>query len=746
MHTTSDFARRKQAGNHFTIGADDLSLVVDLDTAHGVVNTGLYLDSIIRCLIQRIGKGHTAEVRIFFCLNAGVPFFHRCRKGFRRSSDCLGQCLIGIAGLSIALVDIALDNIRSIAHAAVHDQPGIAAGLLEFCRRDLVTGRNLVKEALALLVHQDCAVATETFRDQNRAASFHMDCRVKLNLLKINCIRAHCLGHLDALALDAGRIRGDEAVQLRPDGGDHLVVRAKPAGGDDNGFRIHGHFRSVRVLSHNANRLAAVHQDFLRGGVQQQLNPAGFQILLKQGDNIGAYRKGLALFVHRAVDTLDGRAAELRHVVEDHFRIKLTQEFNGALAALHELLYQRRVIHPAAANQSVKLEELFSIEIALRILLVGCPLLGHDRAQLLDALVVRVVCDLGKGALHTGALAELIGLLPLGRACVHASCGAYGVAAYHALTLQNQNILARIGCCDRGCHTGATCTDNNHIHIIDQILCFSCGFFSRLLCRGCSHIGFRIKARGFQRHLDRVADGRAGHGCSRDAVHIIAVRRDNRAGKLLHRNGANAYGLILLYNLNRIDGALVSHNLNLDFAIDAHACSGCGDLSVLANNRGCGFFSRGCLRGFFSRLFSCRCLIAKGSRINAACRHGIRNRIANRIGSNCRAAYRINREALCLHNRAGQLVNGICADAFCLIVVKHIHRIDLIRSCDDLDFYRAFLAFGRGCQRLGIGRKLFCSICRNDADNHDQNKKQATAYADQVIEFLFVHCILLFLK
>ena len=62
--------------------------------------------------------------------------------------------------------------------------------------------------------------------------------RVNLDLIHIDGIRAHRLGHGDALALRARGVGGHEAGQLGLVFDDHLKIRAETAGGEHNGLGV----------------------------------------------------------------------------------------------------------------------------------------------------------------------------------------------------------------------------------------------------------------------------------------------------------------------------------------------------------------------------------------------------------------------------------------------------------------------------------------------------------------------------
>ena len=132
----------------------------------------------------------------------------------------------------------------------------------------------------------------------------------------MSTVRADRLRHGNALALNAGGVRAHEALEAGLIALDHLVVRAEAAGGQHDRLRVDRDGVARRALADHADRRAALHQDLLRGRAQAHFNFAIRQIL----HNELAHGHDLALRVERAVDALDGRAAEAgdaRHIRAD---------------------------------------------------------------------------------------------------------------------------------------------------------------------------------------------------------------------------------------------------------------------------------------------------------------------------------------------------------------------------------------------------------------------------------------------
>ncbi len=378
---------------------------------------------------------------------------------------------------------------------------------------------------------------------------------MQLDLIHIHGSCTDLFTHGDTLAQDARCIGGNVALQILIVLGNHLVVGAETACRDHHCLGVNGHLAAVLGGCFDAGCCTILHEDLLCGGVVHDLYAAVLQILLQDGDHVRAHRKGLALVIHRTVNTLYGSTAELGNIMECH--AVLIQPVNGILRILAEGLHQLRIIESLAAHQGIQLEELHRIEIALRICLIGIILLTNRCSQSRNGLIVAVaLLRRLQCLLHTGILAELIAVLILGLRCIHAAGCPHRVAAGHSLALHHDHGLARIGCLHGRDHTGTAGTD--HDNVCCQLLVLALNLF--LLH---SHVkGCRIEARCGDRILYCLNDGIAGHGCAADRIHLCGVCRHNLFGNSSDRLIADALRLLLIRYLNGIDGVLGQGHLN----------------------------------------------------------------------------------------------------------------------------------------------------------------------------------------
>ena len=249
--------------------------------------------------------------------------------------------------------------------------------------------------------------------------------------------------------------------------------------------------------------------------------------------------------------------------MENDLRIQLTQPGNGIRAVLDQSVHQGGVVQTAAAEQGVQLEELGRVKVALRVGLVLFPLFGNDLAELLYPLVVGIILDLLQGALDAGALAEFIGLLPLGGGSVHAAGGTGGVAADDALALKEQDRSAGIGSRDGRGHAGTAGADDHDVDIVQHV---SFDLIRRL--RGDLEIS-RVITAGFQRSGNRSQNALGCDGGAADGVEQDALLINNGSRNLRDGNRADAIGLGLGYDRDGDDLVTDHHNLNLDGAVSA---------------------------------------------------------------------------------------------------------------------------------------------------------------------------------
>ena len=192
----------EQAGDDLALLVQHLGVGVDLQAAHGVMDTGGDLHSVVGSGVQGVGEAGAAEVGVILGLNVAVPLLHGLCEGSGIDAHSLAQLLVGSAGDGVALLDVALNDAGSIDHGLIDDQPAVAAGLSDLSGRDDVTGADLVDEALAFLVDEDSAVAAQALGDEGSGVGLNGG--VDLDLVHVHGSSADGLSHLDALALDAG--------------------------------------------------------------------------------------------------------------------------------------------------------------------------------------------------------------------------------------------------------------------------------------------------------------------------------------------------------------------------------------------------------------------------------------------------------------------------------------------------------------------------------------------------------------
>ena len=548
-----------------------------------MVDSGGHLDRVIRGGVQGVGEAGPAEFRIVLLRHAAVPGFHGRREGVRGNAQVRGQLFIAFAADHQPTVDVALDDGGRVHHLLVHHQPAEGAGLCDFGGGHHITGTDFVDEPFAVSVHQDRAVAAQAFRDQGRRIRLHG--RMDLDLVHVHRRRAEFRGHQDALALDAGRVGRHEAFQLRGVAGDHLQVGAESAGGKDHGLGFHGDL--VAGLAdgfHADDRAGFIRQQFFSRyvGQDRQVVPRGAG-LFQDRDHISADGNRLAFFVDRAVDPLDGRAAEGRHVVQ--VSADRAQPFDGGRAVVHQGIDQLRIVQALAADQGVQGEQFRRIKVAFGSRLPGFPLFLHFCGQRGDRFVVRVLLRRSRqGLLQAGVLAELVRVLPFRLRGVHAARGFDGVSADGGLAFQYQDALPGVGCGQRGHHAGAARADDRDVRFDGHV-------DGGLIVREFPQVVVRVHAGVLQREAHGFDDrlpGDAGEGRSGIGVHNAVVFHKGRR-PLFQDLAADAGGFAVAGHLNRDDVAVFQDDADRNLPAETlhSGCSG-----RLCN----GFRAYGCAR------------------------------------------------------------------------------------------------------------------------------------------------------
>ena len=401
-----------------------------------------------------------------------------------------------------------------------------------------------------------------------------------LDLVHIDRASADGRCHLDALTLCAGGVGGHEAGQLRLVLGDHVEVCAEAAGREDHALGVDDDGVAVLVRAGNAHSSAVcVGQDGINGGVQNDLDAALLAVLLQQGDHVSADGDDLALFVGGAVDALDGRTAEAGDVVQGD--AVLIQPVDGGSRALTQGLDQLGIVDALAADHGVQLHQLDAVKVAGGVGLISCPLFGDGLGQSGDGLIVGVVVGSGlQHLLDAGSFIELVFVLIDGLGSVHAAGRTGRVAADHGLTLDDDDLLAGIGCSHRSGHASAAGADDHDVCVIADGL--AVGGLVRL-----GHVVVRVQTGRGQSSLGSFHEGVRGDGRAADAVEVDGVAFHDFRRELLDDHRADARSLIValcgavgddIVGQGQGDGNIAAHALGGPGIAAGHAacCRGGG--------------------------------------------------------------------------------------------------------------------------------------------------------------------------
>ena len=241
------------------------------------------------------------------------------------------------------------------------------------------------------------------------------------------------------------------------------------------------------------------------------------------------------------------------------------------------LLYQRQLGHAVAAVEGLEGEPGLTVKKvgAAGGLVVG-PLLGHlvDESLMLfiDGGDLQSVLN---GGLHSVGHGDLC--LESGVGVVVDGAADQGVAAHSAVLLHHDDGGAPSGGRDGGSQTGAAAAHHDDVGVL--------GDGGAVLLNGGLPVG-QVSAGLGQTILHGRLDGGGGDGGAGHGVHVDGLVVHNGLGDgeggngalllAVHQGGADSRGLLILQDLDGLDGGLIHHHLHLHLAVHAQFGGGIG--------------------------------------------------------------------------------------------------------------------------------------------------------------------------
>ena len=168
VDTTSKLTASVEAVEGLALGVEDLSLVVDLDTAHGEVEDGLH-DGDVEGVVD--GEGPVVEELLvpgvlLLALGNLVVLVKGLLEGSLTAADLLGELSAGHLLHETTARVVAGVEVKDVGGLAVEDEANrpLALGLfLEDLAGHVVTVAELVGETLAVGVEEDTTLTTEGY-------------------------------------------------------------------------------------------------------------------------------------------------------------------------------------------------------------------------------------------------------------------------------------------------------------------------------------------------------------------------------------------------------------------------------------------------------------------------------------------------------------------------------------------------------------------------------------------------------
>ena len=284
MDAARDFTGRKETRDRVTGRIKHLSLGIDLHAAHRVVNSRLNLDGKERGGLHSLRHIGTAE-RI---LARSFPCRISLERGFklsRRHVHRLGDFGDGIALDGQTHRNVGVHELGGLAGGIIPEDPGEAAGLLEFGSRNHIARQEFIGEALAFGVDQNAAVAAHAFRNQRAVRRGR---RMRLNLLHIHERCAGVFGKDNAVTRCAGLIGRRIALEFGLILDEHILIGAEAAGGEHHGLGINRIDLAVLGRGFDARYTAVLHNDFGSARLRADVHLAVFSGLPEHTDDFRA--------------------------------------------------------------------------------------------------------------------------------------------------------------------------------------------------------------------------------------------------------------------------------------------------------------------------------------------------------------------------------------------------------------------------------------------------------------------------
>ena len=271
VYAASNLTSCEQTRNCASICLQNLTCCVNLNTAHGVVNSRCTQSCIILRLIQRQFHALTAKLVILACcLISGISLQSLCQS-CAIYANLLAQCFRSICLCYNALLNIRLNRCQTLSYCLIKYQVALTVCLLQNCCRYYITSLQLVYKTLSFFINQNRTVSAHTLSIHGLGLRIYS--RMGLNLLHIYELCAQLLCHSNAVAGCTCMVGGTKASQIRLVLFYHLCIRTKAAGCQNNCGTVNGHFLAVFICSNNAAYSTfVIYQNLLCSSFQKNRN------------------------------------------------------------------------------------------------------------------------------------------------------------------------------------------------------------------------------------------------------------------------------------------------------------------------------------------------------------------------------------------------------------------------------------------------------------------------------------------
>ena len=216
MQTAANFAACEQPGNDVAALIQNVRLLIDVKTAHRVVNGRSNMNRIVGSLIQFAFHARlSAEFRVLFLFDGLIPLFKRLLQIIFLDVKFFGK-LFQSSGLNDqTLFLIKINGFDAFFDLRIKHQISTLFFKSSDCVRNDAARGQFIDEPFAVSVDQNGAFSAHCLTDQISVIRILLNGRMHLNQVHLHDLRSNLFRKLDSVARSSGVVRGSVCLKIR---------------------------------------------------------------------------------------------------------------------------------------------------------------------------------------------------------------------------------------------------------------------------------------------------------------------------------------------------------------------------------------------------------------------------------------------------------------------------------------------------------------------------------------------------